>query len=516
MYGFMLGGLALLMGFLFTIGKWTYEYFKDPKGLRRYPAMTPLAGITNLPAIILSYGGFRSKHLYELHKSGMPVVRTGPNSLSYSDVRAIKDIYGHSTKCTKDGNYVVQAGTHYHLADVVDKGEHARKRKVLSSAFAIKNLEEWEFKVADKLERLVAQFDKRCSTDEETVVIDYRPWTNYFTLDAIADIGLSHMLHFLDNGNDRTTTIRPDGTTYEVNFRECLYANSRATSVLGFSYDYYPWLCKLSKLSPSFSRLWQLDEGWSGIAPYLAQQRLKRYQAGEKLDDFFEALMHDKNSVDHNLEWGEIVAEINIMMNAGSTTTAISMANVMYQMCKQPKIMETLRREIDDVIDDDEDITPYDKVKYLPYLRACLDESLRMFPPISHGLTRETPEEGAIIAGDFIPGGTSVAVSSFVAHRDPNIFPDPDTYNPDRWLGESGKNLGPYFITFSAGARGCIGRNIAYLEQTVLLATMLHRYDIEFAKPGFEPGRYEWQNLHLTELPIKIRRRHQPSSRATT
>ena len=211
--------------------------------------------------------------------------------------------------------------------------------------------------------------------------------------------------------------------------------------------------------------------------------------------------------VDHNLEWGEIVAEINIMLNAGSTTTAISMSNVMYQMLKNPNCMERLRKEIDETLDDDEEIAPYEKVKHLPYLRACLDESLRIFPPISHGLNRETPEEGSEIAGEYIPGGTTVNVSSFIAHRDPNIFPDPETYDPERWLGEAGKDLGPYFIAFSAGARGCIGRNIAYLEQTVLLASILHRYDVEFAQPGFEPGRYEWQNLHLTELPIKIRRR---------
>lgn len=184
----------------------------------------------------------------------------------------------------------------------------------------------------------------------------------------------------------------------------------------------------------------------------------------------------------------------------------------MYQLLKHPECMKKLRQEVDETLDEDEEIAPYEKVKYLPYLRAVLDESLRMYPPISHGLTRETPAEGSEIAGEFIPGGTTVSVSSFIAHRDPVMFPEPEKYNPERWLGEAGKELGPYFIAFSAGARGCIGRNIAYLEQTVLLASMLHRYDFEFAQPGFEPGRYEWQNLHLTQLPVKIRRRQRASA----
>ena len=71
--------------------------------------------------------------LSELHKKH-PVIRTGPNMLSYGHERAIKDIYGHNTKCIKDGAYSVPAGSHFNLADVVDKPDHARKRKVLSSA----------------------------------------------------------------------------------------------------------------------------------------------------------------------------------------------------------------------------------------------------------------------------------------------------------------------------------------------------------------------------------------------
>lgn len=181
MYGFLFGLVAITIGLLLTVVKWTIDYYRDPKGLRRYPNMSLFSGITALPYCLVSYAGFRSKHVYELHKNrDQKIIRTGPSSLSFSDMRAIKDIYGHSSKCTKDGNYSVQAGSHFHLADVVDKKDHARKRKVLSSAYALKNLEDWEFKVADKVERMIAQFDKRTSDRGNDVVIDYRPWTNYF------------------------------------------------------------------------------------------------------------------------------------------------------------------------------------------------------------------------------------------------------------------------------------------------------------------------------------------------
>lgn len=474
--------------------------------------------MSNIPFMIEAHRGFRSKRLAELHEK-YPILRTGPNSLSYGDLRAIKDIYGHNTKCTKDGAYVVTAGTHYHLADVVDKPDHARKRKVLSAAYAIKNLEEWEHKVADKTERLIRQFDKRCTApmakgatipDPQDLTVDYRAWTNFFSLDAIADIGLSERLGFLDQGNDSCVAQRPDGSTYRVNLRDCLYLNARKQSLLVWSYDWYPILDKIANFIPFYGHMAERASHWDNIVLQRGMQRLKRYEAGEKLDDFFQALMNDKNGEPNNLEWGEILAEVNIMMNAGSATTAIAMANVMFQLLKpeHAHILKKLTEEVDSVLDEDEIIAPYDKVKHLPYLRACLDESLRFFPPTSHGLPRETPAGGIPILGDFIPGGTTVSVSAYVAHRNEQVFPQADKFIPERWLGEEGKALQPYFIAFSAGARGCIGRNISYLEQAVLLASVVHRYNFCLSRPDWELERLETMNLILGEMPVKVWRRN--------
>ncbi|KAL2217408.1 putative cytochrome P450 monooxygenase [Thermoascus aurantiacus ATCC 26904] len=491
------------------------EYIRDPKGLRKFPNMSLFSGMSYIPYMILAHGGFRSMKLVELHKKH-PILRTGPNTLSFGDARAIKDIYGHSTKCTKDKSYELTAGTHFHLADVIDKPEHARKRKVLSSAYALKNLETWEYKVADKTERLIRHIDKVCTEplapgmvrpDPKDLTLDYRAWTNFFTLDAIADIGLSERLGFLDKGDDLCIAQKKDGTTYEVHLREALYPTACKQSLILWNYDWYPILNKLVNVIPFYGRMQKSSDNWDAIAWRRATERLKRYQAGEKLDDFFQALMEDKNGNPNNLEWGEIVAEVNIMMNAGSVTTSIAMTNVLYQLLKNPESLRKLREEVDAVLDPDEVVAPYDKVKHLPYLRACLDESLRLFPPTSHGLPREVPPEGMYIMEEFIPGGTSVSISALVAHRDEKVFPQADKFIPERWLGEEGKALQPYFIAFSAGARGCIGRNISYLEQTVVLASIVHRYEFALPDPNWELKRLETMNLILGEMPVKVWRR---------
>lgn len=488
--------------------------------------MHPLSGISSIPFMILAHGGARSTYLSKLHQK-YPVIRTGPNSLSYGDLRAIKDIYGHNTPCTKDGSYVITAGSHYHLADVIDKHDHARKRKVLSSAYAIKNLEGWEYKVADKTDKLIKHLDKCCTAPlapreqpkPEDVNVDYRKWSNFFTLDAIADIGLSEKLGFLDRGHDRVTGRRLDGTTYECNFRDSLYQNARKQSLLIWPYAWYPFINKIADILPFYRRMGNFARDWEGIPIELAHRRLQRYRAGEKLDDFFQALMEDKNGHPNNLEWGEIVAEVSIMMNAGSATTAIAMTNVLFQLIKNPDIMKKVVEEIDNALEDDEEddesgVIAYDKVKHLPYLRACLDESLRLFPPTPHGLPRETPADGTNILGDYIPGGVSVSMSAFVAHRNESMFPQADKYIPERWLGEEGKALQPYFLAFSAGARGCIGRNISYLEQTVVLASVLRRYGFALSSPDWQIGRLETMNWILGPMPVKVWRRERKTAQS--
>ncbi|KAL1875485.1 hypothetical protein VTK73DRAFT_10035 [Phialemonium thermophilum] len=517
MYALIVSTGAVAFVFVYLLVLPVVAYFRDVKGLRRYPVFKHGAGITNLVFVREAVKGFRSKTLLEEHRKKGPVVRTGPNSLSYASLDAIKDIYGHGTTCLKGEFYETLAGSHFHLADVVDKSEHARKRKLLSAAYALKNLENWEFKVADKVTRFIRAADRACTDplpkghtipDPGDLTFNYRAWGNFFTVDAIADIGLSERLGLLDQGHDLVEAERMDGTVFQANFRACLHATARAQSIIVWTEQWFTFNERLTKLiSPTLRKLWKLNEGWNGIVLRRARNRFRRYQAGEKLSDFFQCLMEDRDGNPLGLEWGEIVAEVSIMMNAGSDTTAIAINNVMYWLLKNPRCMAKLREEVDSVLAEDEVVAPYEKVKHLPYLKAVLDESLRITPPTTFGLPRRTPPEGAYVLGDFIPGNTTVSISAYVAHRDPKIFPDPESFVPERWLGEKGKDLQPYFISFSAGARGCIGRNISYLEQTVLLASVVHRFEFALPYPEWEQDKVEAMNLTPGPLPLKVWRR---------
>ncbi|KAK6206431.1 hypothetical protein LQW54_007724 [Pestalotiopsis sp. IQ-011] len=108
----------------------------------------------------------------------------------------------------------------------------------------------------------------------------------------------------------------------------------------------------------------------------------------------------------------------------------------------------------------------------------------------------------------WIPGDTSVSMTIFAAHRNPSVFKDPEEFHPRRWLvPEERKRMEHAFIPLSTGGRGCIGRNISYLEQTIMLASLVHRYDFALSGPDFELPQFEAFNIICGEMPIKIWRR---------
>ncbi|KAK9857733.1 hypothetical protein MYU51_019929 [Penicillium brevicompactum] len=493
--------LLLLLVLALYAAKPLAIYFYDAKGFRKYHNLNFLSGITSLSYVWEHRRSFRTRRLYDLHQKHA-VIRLGPRALSFADVRAIKDIYGHGTPCRKDDVYALTAGSHSHMLNVVDRDDHARKRRMLSNAFATRNLEQWEFKIVDKVERLLMQFDRRCTSpsltsshiDSEDLTVDFRFWSNLFTIDAIADIALSIKLGQLDSASDEVLAY---GSSRPIKYITSLHRGNRFSSRIIGATDWFHVLRYMSTaVSPYLRSQWKHAQRFGEIVRTLASRRLQLQESSGISSDLLACLIEDKKGNARDLDRGEIDAETSIFLDAGSDTTAIALTNVLYYLPHQePAIFANAQ----------------DGVRNLPYLKACLDESLRLSPPVSRGLERKTPPEGMRILGENIPGNVTVSVPTYAAHRDPETFADPEIFRPERWFedDERVKQMRAVFIPFSTGSRACIGRNITFIEQQILVATLVHRYD--FALPS-KDWMLEWEeafNLWPAQMPLKIWRRDQ-------
>lgn len=123
--------------------------------------------------------------------------------------------------------------------------------------------------------------------------------------------------------------------------------------------------------------------------------------------------------------------------------------------------------------------------EHLPYLAAVIKEALRIHPATGLPMERYVPADGADICGTFLPGGTIVGVNSWSVHYDPNVFPEPEAFRPERWLedetsAEHLKRMERSFFAFGAGGRICLGRHLSMIEMRKIIPRILRSFDLRF------------------------------------
>lgn len=199
----------------------------------------------------------------------------------------------------------------------------------------------------------------------------------------------------------------------------------------------------------------------------LLNARLKEIEDGteESRPDMMSKFLQSKHPTTGKLySKAEVHAISSSVIAAGSDTTSVALAAFFRQVLSNPNVYSKLQSEVDEAVQEGKLSLPaeYYQGVNLPYLSACLKESLRLHPPISMDLPRNVPKEGAVIAGRFFPYGISVGISPYVVHRQEESFgKDAETFRPERWLeadDEEKKRMERCFFTFGGGSRACIGK----------------------------------------------------------
>ncbi|ELQ42119.1 cytochrome P450 monooxygenase [Pyricularia oryzae Y34] len=176
-----------------------------------------------------------------------------------------------------------------------------------------------------------------------------------------------------------------------------------------------------------------------------------------------------------DLEQIDIAAECLDHMVAGIDTTGDALCFLMYQLSLPSSATFQRKLQAELAANPDHDETPFDK---LPYLDAIVQEGLRCFPAIPMSLPRYVPSGGRHVDGYFMPEGTIVSCQAYSVNRiNGDIFPHPETFNPDRWLEVEGDaTRRRCMFAFSHGGRGCVGKHLALAEMKLLLRDTYSRY----------------------------------------
>ncbi|XP_043401750.1 cytochrome P450 4V2 [Chelonia mydas] len=171
---------------------------------------------------------------------------------------------------------------------------------------------------------------------------------------------------------------------------------------------------------------------------------------------FLDMLLNATDDEGNKLSYMDIREEVDTFMFEGHDTTAASMSWAIYLLGCHPEAQKKVHRELDEVFGNSDRPVTMDDLKKLRYLECVIKEALRLFPSVP-SFARTTSED-CHIRGFKIPKGTEVVIVTYALNRDPEVFPDPEEFRPERFFPEnsSGRHIYAY-VPFSAGSRNCIG-----------------------------------------------------------
>lgn len=214
----------------------------------------------------------------------------------------------------------------------------------------------------------------------------------------------------------------------------------------------------------------------------LIEKRRKQVQSPDWAGQDLITLMLRANDVEgKRLSAQQIRDESVTLFGAGQEATASGMSWAIYCIFTHPKVLRRLQDEISQMQKTDD---PVKDLMSLKYAGQVWDETLRLYPPV--GRMGRRAMKDMEIAGYTIPAGSVVFISPMALHRNSKLFPDPDTFDPERWTPEEKKNRSKYaYLPYGAGSRVCIGARMSWVLGLTMIAELIPRWQLSLV-PGHE------------------------------
>ncbi|GFQ70531.1 cytochrome P450 4c3 [Trichonephila clavata] len=200
----------------------------------------------------------------------------------------------------------------------------------------------------------------------------------------------------------------------------------------------------------------------------------------------------------------DIREDIDVLIIGGHETTATIVAWTLYLLGLYPDIQKQVHEELDKVFGKDGERYASERdLNDLKYLDSVLKETQRLYPAATFW-ARQVSED-INICGYTLPKGSSFVLPAMILHRDPEVFPEPDKFDPDRFSAENSVKIPEYaYIPFSVGQRNCIGQRFGVLEMKTIVSTILRSYRVE-SLDGRDVVLPVMQGFLRSNVPIRVR-----------
>ncbi|KAJ3494206.1 hypothetical protein NLG97_g4228 [Lecanicillium saksenae] len=410
-----------------------------------------------------------------MHKKYGPIVRINPRELHIKDSLFYDEIYASgSRKRDKDPKFVPIFSSPYSMIATVDHELHRFRRGLLSNFFSQASVSKLGPLIEKKVSQLMRRFEEAYA---DSCPLDLSASFSALTSDIITIYSYGEDFNFLGEKG------------FKNNVRDAIMETASVVHINRF-FPFFvplmrripPWIMAIFK--PATAVVFRIQQR---IAEQSAAA-LRKTEAKVSPDSKARRTMFDALSSAtipaKERTLSRLQDEGMILLSGGAEPTANALTVASFHLLNDKSILTKLRSELSA----HGDCASLPQLMKLPYLNGVVNEALRL----SYGIVIRPPRichtEVLKYGEVVIPPGTPVSMSSYFVHMDRIIFPEPESFNPDRWIEATaqGKNLTKFIVSFGRGSRACVGMNLAYAELYLTISQFARKFDMELYDTTYE------------------------------
>ncbi|KAG4079535.1 hypothetical protein HA402_005232 [Bradysia odoriphaga] len=398
------------------------------------------------------------------------------------------------TVLVKDFQYFVDRGVYYNKEDdplsanlfFIEGDEWRQLRNKMSPTFTSGKIKVMFHTMLEVAENLVEHFSNLAPNLNESMEI--RDYLARYTTDVIGSCGFG----------------------IECNSIADPHSEFRAMGKKMFNFSQFKnfkiFLGMLMRKQARALRMVFNDDEVTNFVMQIVEKTIKHRKENNIQRNDFMQLMIDlyrdeaEGVTEDTLTLKEIAAQSFVFFFAGFETSSTTMTYALHELAVNPDIQDKLRNEINDRFDKNNGALSYDSVMSMTYMDQVINETLRKYPPVA-SLHRMLTKDYTLPNGSILPQGNFVMLPTYAFHHDPEFFPNPSKFDPNRFSEEVKATRSPFcFLPFGEGQRICIGLRFGFIQAKVGLAMLLRHF--KFSLCDKSNVTLPIDNIHMLYVPL--------------
>ncbi|MCJ1358190.1 MAG: hypothetical protein MMC33_008189 [Icmadophila ericetorum] len=424
----------------------------------------------------------RGQYTFEIgrmHERYGPIVRVGPNEVHINDPSFIEELYvAGGKKRDKVDSYGPQFGTPDSVFGTAAHDIHRMRRGALNQYFSKASVTKLEPIIKQVVDKLCDKLELHAGTGKPIIL---SMAISCMTADIVTEYSFARSYNLLDS------------PTFEPNLHRAIVAGTDLAPFI----KRFQWIMTLmkslpdsivEKINPEMGVYLKFQSDMKTQIEAIEEGKNTNYtNARAHATIFHELLNGDLPPTEKSLD--RLWQEGQTIIGAGTETTAWSVSVAMFYILYTPGVLDRLSHELSKATSGPMQLPDWNTLEQLPYMAGVVQECLRLSYGISTRLLRISPDlplyyrpneksYPGLTTTFEIPAGTPVGMTSTLVHNNPELFPEPSVFKPERWVTSDGKinrQLAKYLLAFSRGSRQCLGINLAYAEMYMSIAAMTLR-----------------------------------------